>query len=60
MKTGQPRLFPLFILRNPIFGRLRTRISYFETFEERSVLARYKEGDNFNHTNTLSISRIEI
>jgi len=31
-----------------------------ETFEERPILAKYKEGDNFNRRNTLSISRIEI
>jgi len=31
-----------------------------ETFEERPILAKYKEGDNFNHRNTFSISRIEI
>ena len=31
-----------------------------ETFEEHPILAKYKEGDNFNHRNTLSISRIEI
>jgi len=29
-----------------------------ETFEERPILVKYKEGDNFNHRNTLSISRI--
>jgi len=29
-----------------------------ETFEERPILAKYKEGDNFNRRNTLSISRI--
>ena len=33
---------------------------YTETFEERPILAKYKEGDNFNRRNTLSISRIEI
>jgi len=31
-----------------------------ETFEERPILAKYKEGDNFNHANTLSISRIAL
>jgi len=29
-----------------------------ETFEERPILSKYKEGDNFNRRNTLSISRI--
>jgi len=24
-----------------------------ETFEERPILSKYKEGDNFNHRNTL-------
>jgi hypothetical protein len=32
----------------------------YETFSEHSILLKYKEGDNFNHRNTLSISRIEI
>ena len=31
-----------------------------ETFEEYSFLFKFKEGENFNHRNTLSISRIEI
>jgi len=31
-----------------------------ETFEERPILAKYKEGDNFNRRDILSISRIEI
>jgi hypothetical protein len=31
-----------------------------ESFEERSILLKFKEGDNFNHRNTLSISRIKI
>ena len=31
-----------------------------ETFEERPILAKYKEADNFNRRNTLSISRSEI
>jgi len=33
---------------------------YLETFEEHPILDKYKEDDNFNHRNTLSISRIEI
>jgi hypothetical protein len=28
------------------------------TFEKRSILFKAKEGENFNHRNTLSISRI--
>ena len=26
---------------------------HLETFEEHTILAKYKEGDNFNHRNTL-------
>jgi len=39
-----------------IIGKIDNR----EAFEERPILAKYKEGDNFNRRNTLSISRIEI
>jgi len=31
-----------------------------ETFEELPILLKFKEGDNFNHRKTVSISRIEI
>jgi len=31
-----------------------------ETFEKCSILVKFKEGENFNRRNTLSISRIEI
>jgi hypothetical protein len=31
-----------------------------ETFEKCSILVKVKEGENFNHRNTLSISRIKI
>jgi len=31
-----------------------------ETFEKCSILVKFKEGDNSNHRNTLSISRIKI
>jgi len=31
-----------------------------ETFEKCSILVKFKEGENFNHRNTLSILRIEI
>ncbi len=31
-----------------------------ETFEKCSILFKTKEGENFNHRNTLSISRIKI
>jgi len=31
-----------------------------ETFEKCSFLFKFKEGENFNRRNTLSISRIEI
>ena len=31
-----------------------------ETFEKYSILFKFKEGENFNHRNTLSISRIKL
>jgi hypothetical protein len=31
-----------------------------ETFEKCSILLKAKEGENLNHRNTLSISRIKI
>jgi len=31
-----------------------------EAFEKCSILFKAKEGENFNHRNTLSISRIKI
>ena len=31
-----------------------------ETFAKRSILFKTKEGENFNHRHTLSISRIKI
>jgi len=31
-----------------------------ETFEKCSILFKAKEGENFNHRNTFSISRIKI
>jgi len=33
---------------------------YFETFGKCSILFKFKEGENFNHRNTLSILRIKI
>jgi len=32
----------------------------YETFEKCQFLFKFKKGDNFNHRNTLSISRIKI
>ena len=32
----------------------------YETFEKGSILFKAKEGENFNHRNTLSILRIKI
>jgi len=32
----------------------------YKTFEERLILLKFKEGKNFNHRNTWSISRIDI
>jgi hypothetical protein len=31
-----------------------------ETFEKCSILFKFKEDEDFNHRNTLSISRIEL
>jgi len=42
------------------FENYSKSLSQIETFEERPILAKYKEGDYFNHRNTFSISRIEI
>jgi len=33
---------------------------YLETFEKCSISFKFKEGENFNHRNTLSILRIKI
>ena len=53
-----------FLIKSPhsdFFSRfILNRHIQFETFEERPILAKYKEGDNFNHRNTFSISRTEI
>jgi hypothetical protein len=35
-------------------------IFLFETFEKCPILFKAKEGENFNHRNTLSILRIKI
>ena len=35
-------------------------VVFSETFEKCSILAKIKEGENFNHRNILNISRIEI
>jgi hypothetical protein len=43
------------------FSSVRVFFGYdCETFEEHPILPKYKEGDNFNHRNTLSISRIAL
>jgi hypothetical protein len=34
--------------------------TYRETFEKGSFLFKFKEGENFNHRNTLNILRIKI
>jgi len=39
---------------------MKKRSCYIETFEKRSILFKFKEGENFNHRNTRSISRIKI
>jgi hypothetical protein len=38
----------------------KKRTLHFEAFEKCSILFKAKEGENFNHTNTLSILRIKI
>ncbi len=35
-------------------------ICHKETFEKCSILFKFKEGENFNHRNTMSILRIKI
>ena len=35
-------------------------VIFYDTFEKRSILFNTKEGENFNHRNTLSILRIKI
>ncbi len=39
---------------------LRPFVSIIETFEKCSISFKFKEGDNFNHMNALSILRIKI
>jgi hypothetical protein len=37
-----------------------SKFDWIETFEKYSFLFKFKEGENFNHRNTLSILRIKI
>jgi len=37
-----------------------SELTWEKTFEKYSFLFKFKEGENFNHSNTLSISRIKI
>jgi len=46
------------LARGAPFSGLRSHKE--ETFEKCSILVKFKEGENFNHRNTLSILRIEI
>jgi len=43
-----------------LYGKNQVAILKRETFEKRSILFKIKEGENFNHMNTLSILRIKI
>jgi len=43
-----------------LFAPLLLQIFIRETFEKCSILFNNKEGENFNHRNTLSILRIKI
>jgi hypothetical protein len=43
-----------------LYPPINSYLHYIETFEKRSILFKAKEGENFNHRNTLSILRIKI
>jgi len=43
-----------------LYGKNHVAILKRETFEKRSILFKIKEGEDFNHRNTLSILRIKI
>jgi hypothetical protein len=43
-----------------LIERVSIDTEYDETFEKCSILFKFKEGENFNHRNTLSILRIKI
>ena len=52
-------------LKQLLFKSVVYPLNYFEvalseTFEKCSISFKFKEGDNFNHRNTLSISRIAL
>jgi hypothetical protein len=53
---------PIFISINPAGHLISTNLEslYKETFEKCPILFKAKEGENFNHRNTLSILRIKI
>jgi hypothetical protein len=40
--------------------QVKSHKGLYETFEKCSILFKFKEGENFNHRNTLSILRIKI
>jgi hypothetical protein len=44
----------------PIASLVFIHAKRLETFEKCSISFKFKEGENFNHRNTLSISRIKI
>jgi len=41
-------------------GKIVSKAKEDETFEKCKFLFEFKEGENFNHRNTFSISRIKI
>ena len=43
-----------------IFSYMVLQVFLDDTFEKCSISFKFKEGENFNHRNTLSISRIKI
>jgi len=47
-------------VKKPFNLHKKNDISGLETFEKCSILFKFKEGENFNHRNTLSILRIKI
>jgi len=51
--------YPVFIIKRKMIGFCGQQLGI-ETFENCSILFKAKEGEIFNHMNTLSILRIKI
>jgi hypothetical protein len=49
-----------FLSKAPEADSIRPYQGFYETFEKGLILAKIKKGDNFNRSNMLNISRIEI